>query len=353
MADIDRNGNKIFTQGGMNTRYPRFYLFLMACLAALRLSGAETAPSTAVVKAKVANVRGQPSLIGEVVTRLKQGDRVMILEELKVKATKNDDTTNWFRIQMPANTPVWVNSGFVDTNANTIKPPKLNLRAGPGENYSVVGRLVKGESIKPIRSVESWMEIECPTNAYAFLAANLVEKSELPAPPVEVEKPKTPVEDVVKAVPEKTNIPSPVPAVETVKNEEKTAQPPAVVIEPPPVSSSAAAAPTLVTPPALVTAPPLAAPLAQPNLAPSKRIVRREGTVSGWVSIVAPTGYTLKNAENGHVMNYLQSTSTNIVLKNYRGKKVVVTGEEGVDSRWIETPVLTIQTLEIAPNDKK
>ena len=346
----------------MKTRHLRFFhFFVVASLMAARLLSAETAPTTAVVKANVANVRGQPSLIGEVVTRLKQGDKVVILEEVKVKSTKNDDNTNWFRIQMPANTPVWVNAGFMDTNSNTVKPPKLNLRAGPGENFSVVGRLVKGEAVKPIRTVETWIEIECPTNAYAFLAANLVEKITTSPALLDVEKPKaSPVDaakDVVKTESEKPIVANPPPIVETVKLEE----PPATVSAAQsvasnttaPATTSVAAAPALGTPPALVTPPPIAPPLAQPNLAPPKRIVRREGTVSGWVSIVAPTGYTLKNPDNGHVMNYLQSASTNIVLKNYRGKRVVVTGEEGVDPRWVETPVLTVHTLEIAPNGTK
>ena len=339
----------------MNTR--RFFQFIaVVSLMASRLLGAETAPVPGVVKANVANVRGQPSLVGEVVTRLKQGEKVLVLEEIKVKASKNDDTTNWIRIQMPANTPVWVNAAFVDTNANTVKPPKLNLRAGPGENYSVVGRVVKGEMVKSIRMVESWMEIECPTNAYAFLAANLVEKVALPPALAETEKASATTPDPVKIEPEKTVLATPPPVVEAAKTEV-----PAIVPKAPESAATNAlpavpanAAPAMGTPPALVMAPPpIAPPVAQPNPTPPKRIVRREGTVSGWVSIVAPTGYTLKNPDNGHVMNYLQSSSTNIVLKNYRGKRVVVTGEEGVDPRWVETPVLTVQTLEIAPNATK
>jgi hypothetical protein len=36
-------------------------------------------------------------------------------------------------------------------------------------------------------------------------------------------------------------------------------------------------------------------------------------------------------------------------LKKFKGKKVVVTGEELMDTRWPSTPVLEVQTLELAP----
>ena len=38
----------------------------------------------------------------------------------------------------------------------------LNLRAGPGENFSIVGRIDRGTPVKEIRTEKSWMEIEAP-----------------------------------------------------------------------------------------------------------------------------------------------------------------------------------------------
>jgi hypothetical protein len=54
---------------------------------------------------------------------------------------------------------------------------------------------------------------------------------------------------------------------------------------------------------------------------PPKRIVRREGFVGGTVSIQAPTHYELKSLESGAPIDYLHTTSTNISLKQLKGKR--------------------------------
>src|SRR5437870_555106 len=99
-------------------------------------------------KENYVNVRGQPSFVGEIVTRLKKGEEVAILEEIMVEKPKPGEPGKWFKIAMPANTPVWVYSPLVDPTSKTVAPRRLNLRAGPGENYSVVGRLDQGAAVK-------------------------------------------------------------------------------------------------------------------------------------------------------------------------------------------------------------
>ncbi|MDB6037632.1 MAG: N-acetylmuramoyl-L-alanine amidase LytC precursor, partial [Verrucomicrobiales bacterium] len=127
---------------------------------------------TAVVTQKNVNVRGQPSLYSEVITHLKQGDKVTVLEEITPEKPKPGDPDKWARIKLPEDTHVWVFAPYVKDNA--IAVPKLNLRGGPGENFSVLGRMQKGESIKPIRTLQDWIEIEAPTNSSAFIAFEVI-----------------------------------------------------------------------------------------------------------------------------------------------------------------------------------
>jgi hypothetical protein len=75
--------------------------------------------------------------------------------------------------------------------------------------------------------------------------------------------------------------------------------------------------------------------------------VQREGIVGGTVSIQAPTHYQLESLDNGKVIDYLYTTSTNVVLKRYAGLTVLVQGEEGLDERWPNTPVITIQKIQV------
>ena len=72
-----------------------------------------------------------------------------------------------------------------------------------------------------------------------------------------------------------------------------------------------------------------------------------EGIVGHTVSIQAPTHYELKNLDNGNVMDYLYSPSTNVDLRHWKGKTVRVKGEEELDERWPNTPVLTIQRIQV------
>jgi hypothetical protein len=77
-----------------------------------------------------------------------------------------------------------------------------------------------------------------------------------------------------------------------------------------------------------------------------KRVVTREGIVKRSVSIQAPTYFVLEALNNGKAVDYLYSSSTNVSLKDFKGKHIIVTGEELLDERWPHTPVISVETLE-------
>lgn len=65
------------------------------------------------------------------------------------------------------------------------------------------------------------------------------------------------------------------------------------------------------------------------------------------VSIQAPTYYELLSPANRKTINYLHTEKLGLNLKDYRGKQIVVTGEEAIDPRWPRTPVIEVETLEL------
>jgi uncharacterized protein YgiM (DUF1202 family) len=218
---------------------------------------------------------------------------------------------------------------FIDATNKTVLPNKLNVRAGPGEQFSVVGSLVKGDSVKELITQGDWMQIEPPANAYAFIAAQYL-KQEAPAAPTE---------------------PPPAPAVAETRPPpmQETPVPPEPAIAPAPATpvptETAPAVPAPAEPPAVTpTAAPAPAEPA-PEAPPPKRIVSHEGIVRSTWSIQAPTPYALVSPETGETINYLYTTSPKLNLKRYRGLRIVVTGEEGLDERWRNTPVITIQRI--------
>ena len=50
---------------------------------------------------------------------------------------------------------------------------------------------------------------------------------------------------------------------------------------------------------------------------------------------------------SGKIINYLYTSSTNLDLSRYKGLHIVVTGEEGLDERWKNHPVITIQRIQV------
>ena len=79
----------------------------------------------------------------------------------------------------------------------------------------------------------------------------------------------------------------------------------------------------------------------------SLKHVQREGIVRGTISIQAPTKFELVSPDNHRTINYLHTTSVNLDLRRYKGLRIIVTGEEGLDERWRNTPVITIQRIQV------
>ena len=265
------------------------------------------------------NVRGRAGLIGEVLTKITKGSAVTVVEEITLKNSKADEPSAWAKIVLPPGARVFINAAFIDPATKTVKPKKLNLRGGAGENYSIIGTLEKGATVKEIAVKGEWMEIEPPANAFAFVAAQYL-KQEAPAIVATTPKPTAPTEPA----------PTPTP-----------------VTEPPPVAPVTTEAPT----PTPTPAPPVTIP--EPTPTPevpeqyTTRIVQHEGIVKGTWSIQAPTKFALVDLQSGKTINYLHTTSTNLDLRRWKGMHIIVTGEEGLDERWRNTPVITIQRIQV------
>ena len=239
-------------------------------------------PGPAEVAANI-NARGQAGLKGEVVAHLKKGDAVTVLGQINLDKHKASEPAQWAKIALPSSTHAWVKSSYIDATSKTVLPKKLNLRAGPGENFSVLGVIERGTAVNQISTKDDWMQIDPPANSYAFVAAMYL-KQEAPAP---------------------APAPTPVPEPQT-----------------------------------MATAP------SEP-MAPPVRIVSHEGVVRGVVSPAAPTKYELYDPATDVNINYLYTTSKTLDLSRYVDMRIIVTGEEGLDPRWKDTPLINIQSIQV------
>jgi len=277
-------------------------------------------PGPAVISANHVNVRSKAGLVGEILTRMTNGEPVTVIEEVQLKKSGPDEPSAWAKVMLPSDAHVWLKSSYIDTN-NTVTAKKLKLRAGPGENYGVVGIVDKGEVVQTMETKGDWTQIQAPTNAYAFIAAQYLRQEEAPA--------------VAAAAPETPTTPGTVPETPGVA--------PAAT-ETPGMAGATNASTDTNPPPVMGEAPPATPVVEEP---PPKRIISHEGIVRGSGSIQAPTKFELISPENHQIINYLYTPSKDLDISRYKGMHIIVTGEEGLDDRWKNTPVITIQKIEV------
>jgi len=282
-------------------------------------------PGPAEVTVNNLNIRGQAGLKGEVVAHVQKGESVTVLSEIKLDKHRADEPAQWAKILLPTNVDVWVNSPYIDEATKTVKAKKLNLRAGPGENYSVLGIIERGMTVTETGVKGGWTKIDAPTNTYAFIAAMYLKQEasgnvpENPAPSTEI--PPTPT-TVTEGQPIVAGPPTNESAMMSMNSM------PAPVMNPTVIIQTNIIVVTDTNPPS-----------------PPPRVVTHEGVVRSSISLVAPTYFELYDPATGNAINYLFSTTTNLNLSRYKGLRIDVTGEEGLDARWKDTPVLTVQKI--------
>lgn len=293
-------------------------------IAAAELRTVPLVPGPAMVVAHRVNVRGKPTLRSVVLTQMTNGATVNVIEEIHLNHSGPTEPSAWAKISLPPGAKVWVHGHFINSDTKKVIPKLLNIRGGPGENYPILGRLHQGETITEIKTDFPWIEIEPPTNAYAFMAAAFLQQEAV-----------VPTNEVAEVAPAETPVATPTPVEENTN-----------------VIAAASGLPEMTNAPT----PPEAEPtneLAEaeapetPAGPPPSPVVLREGVVRSTVSIQAPTAYELFSPDTGHTIDYLYTTSTNLDLSRYKGLQIIVTGKEGLDERWKKTPVLTIQRIQV------
>jgi hypothetical protein len=208
---------------------------------------------------------------------------VTVLDQINLDKHKANEPAQWAKIALSPTTHVWVKSSYIDAASKTVSTKKLNLRAGPGENFSVIGVIERGTAVNEITSKNGWMQIDPPASTYSFVAAMYLKQEAQAAP-----------------------APAPAPVPEQ---------------------------PTIAQP----TAP----------QGPQPRVVSHEGVVRAVGSIAAPTKYELYDPATEVNINYLYTTSPTLDLSRYVNMRIIVTGEEGLDARWKDTPLINIQSIQV------
>jgi uncharacterized protein YgiM (DUF1202 family) len=377
------------------------WLVAVSGLSAKDVVSEVTPPKPGIVSADRVNVRARASLLGERVTQLRKGDKVSVLAKVSVAPPRKNEPADWLRIVMPAAGQTWVYLGFVEEGKVTVS--KLNVRAGGGERFSIVGRLAKGDAVKEKRTAGDWIEIEHPEGAHAYIAAKFIDIGEVveeakpeetpEAKPTDVSETEEPTE-IAEAKPTETT-PETKPVAEEVtetkepeatkpetadvteaKGEAERATEPAGLPEPPEPEVVVVDGTDASDAQKLPMGNPEDAEAAKPETVPDvtdtklpvppPRIVTREGKIKRrfFRSPKAPSRFELLN-DNGRPINYLYSSDSGPLkaaagedgepitferlMSMLRNRRVILTGIEAVDPRWPSLPLLDVRTLKTLP----
>jgi len=194
------------------------WLVIMITVVGLCLStGAQTAALTRVkVLKNNCNLRAKALITSEVVGQVSAND-------ILTARTMDKD---WVEVVPPANVDLWVLGDYVKDGAINCSQ-KVNVRAGAGINFNIVGQLPQGAKVEVRGTHVEWVKIAPPPACSLWIARSLV--SEVPLKYVEPAK-----LEQAKAKPVKP-MPAPAPTVAIVPPAKPTPSPkPAEPIAPAP-----------------------------------------------------------------------------------------------------------------------
>ena len=335
-------------------------------------TGGEATVRSGKVTGERVNVRAQPAPGSEVITQVTAGDRLILRE----KVEPGLGAGSWYRVAVPNNTPLWVNTRHLNSGSKVL-PERLHVRSGPGMNYSIMGTLTRGHSVSKLRRQGDWTAIVAPAEINAYVASQYVIPEQSGASILSLQPRGSGVSYVAPPAPlvsaseldsfnslNATGLPELSDATMIAPEVPKySPKPPQTSPQLPPVS------PNVATRQERASAVPLSRPLKTYRAPPMKvarpapkqvrpmvkreiivrRIIEREGVVALALSPSSPTDYRLRNPESRRTMNYLSSKTREIKLKPWRGRKIRVRGEEFVDPRWPTRPIIEIESIRLSP----
>ncbi len=132
-------------------------------------SAEEGHPKIGFVKNDGANVRAGDNINFESLCKLQEGDPLRI----------TDKRYSWFKIILPKKAHIFIKNDYVDLNPNketgVVNAVQVNLRAGPGTRYSILGQASSPQELNIISEKDGWYEIEPPDG----LAAGWIHSSQV------------------------------------------------------------------------------------------------------------------------------------------------------------------------------
>ena len=139
------------------------FLVLFFCFSSHFVFAEERFPFLAEVSAPSVNIRAGEHLNFEKLGRLTKGQQVIVVGR----------NYSWYKIKLPSDAKSYVSQDFVmPVNAQTgvIKSERVNIRAGAGANFTVLGQLKKGTTVTILEKLDGWYRIEAVEGTWGWIS---------------------------------------------------------------------------------------------------------------------------------------------------------------------------------------
>ncbi len=94
-----------------------------------------------------------------------------------------DRRYSWFKILLPRKAALYVNKDYINLTSDEkgigiINAANVNLRAGAGTRYSIIGQISKPEKVSILSEDMGWYKIEPPYGAAGWVRSNQIDIAE-------------------------------------------------------------------------------------------------------------------------------------------------------------------------------
>jgi|GEM_PF-1500503 len=149
------------------------FVFSLLALTACAEEGAKEAfPKSGYVKNDGAQIKAGDNANFENLCALSKSEPVKIM----------DKRYSWFKVLLPKKAALYVSNDYVtltsdEKGVGVINASNVNLRAGAGTRYSIVGQISKPEKVTILSESAGWYKIEPPYGATGWVLSSEIELS--------------------------------------------------------------------------------------------------------------------------------------------------------------------------------
>ncbi|OGX19630.1 MAG: hypothetical protein A2Y04_02830 [Omnitrophica WOR_2 bacterium GWC2_45_7] len=144
-----------------------FFTLLFCCVSFKSYGANETFPFVAEITENNVSVRAGQSINFEKICTLKKGDEVLV----------TDKQYSWYKIKLPQEAKSFVSEKYVvmkNDHEAEIVGDRVNVRAGAGIQYAVLGQLVVGSPVTILEKLDGWYRIKPVEESFGWISKEFV-----------------------------------------------------------------------------------------------------------------------------------------------------------------------------------